>query len=72
MVNKNKSSQKNEMIRCRYGLVRQREIVLFVVIQPISQTPEKKYIGKLKYLEERSSVYTQYYILIYIYIYIVM
>ena len=60
------------MIRCRYRLVRQREIVLFAVIQPTSPTPEKKDIGKLKYLEERSSVYTQYYILIYIYNYIVI
>lgn len=55
MVNKNKSTQKSEMIRCRYGLVRQREIVLFAVIQPISPTPEKKDMGKLQYLDERSS-----------------
>ena len=38
------------MIRCRYRLVRQREIVLFAVIQPTSPTLEKKDIGKLKNL----------------------
>lgn len=43
------------MIRCRYGLVRQREIVLFAVIQPTRPTPEKKDMGKLQYLVERSS-----------------
>ena len=57
MVNKSKSTQKCEMIRYRYGLVRQREIVLFAVIQPTSPTPEKKDMGKLQYLVERSSVY---------------
>lgn len=60
------------MIRCRYGMVRQREIVLFAVINPISSTPEKKDMGKLQYLEEQSSVYiiiiTLYtYIIIYLY-----
>ena len=45
MVNKNKSTQTNEMIHCRYRLVRQREIVLFAVIQPTSPTPEKKDMG---------------------------
>lgn len=42
------------MIRCRYRLVRQREIVLFAVIQPTSPTLEKKDIGKLKNLDEWS------------------
>ena len=51
MVNKNKSTQKSEMIRCRYRLVRQREIVLFAVIQPTSPTLEKKDIGKLNILK---------------------
>lgn len=60
------------MIRCRYGMVRQREIVLFAVINPISSTPEKKDMGKLQYHEEQSSVYiiiiTLYtYIIIYLY-----
>ncbi len=60
------------MIRCRYGMERQREIVLFAVINPISSTPEKKDMGKLQYLEEQSSVYiiiiTLYtYITIYLY-----
>lgn len=60
------------MIRCRYGMVRQREIVLFAVINPISSTPEKKDMGRLQYLEEQSSVYiiiiTLYtYIIIYLY-----
>ena len=45
------------MIRCRYGLVRQRDIVLFAVIQPTIQTPEKKDIGKSKNLNEWSSFY---------------
>ena len=45
MVNKNKSSQKSEMIHYHYGLVRQREIVLFAVIQPTSPTLEKKDMG---------------------------
>lgn len=45
------------MIRYRYGLVRQREIVLFAVIQPTSPTLEKKDIGKLKNLNEWSSFY---------------
>lgn len=57
MVNKNKSTQKSEMIRYRYGLVRQREIVLFAVIQPTSPTPEKKDVSKFKNLDEQSSVY---------------
>ena len=57
MVNKNKSTQKSEMIRCRYRLVRQREIVLFAVIQPTSPTLEKKDICKLKNLYEWSSFY---------------
>ena len=43
------------MIRYRYGLVRQREIVLFAVIQPTSPTLEKKDIDKLKNLDEWSS-----------------
>ncbi len=55
------------MIRCRYGMERQREIVLFAVINPISSTPEKKDMGKLQYLEEQSSVYT---IIITLYTYI--
>ena len=45
MVNKNKSTQKSEMIRCRYRLVRQREIVVFAVIQPTSLTQENQDIG---------------------------
>lgn len=45
------------MIRCRYRLVRQREIVLFAVIQQTSPTLEKKDIGKLKNLDEWSSFY---------------
>ena len=44
------------MIRYRYGLVRQREIVLFYVIQPTRPTLEKKDIGKLKNLDEWSLV----------------
>ena len=39
------------MIRYRYGLVRQREIVLFAVIQPTSPTLEKKDIGMPQYLD---------------------
>ena len=45
------------MISYRYGLVRQREIVLFAVIQPTSPTLEKKDIDKLKNLDEWSSFY---------------
>lgn len=45
------------MIRCRYRLVRQREIVLFAVIQPTSPALEKKDIDKLKNLDEWSSFY---------------
>ena len=45
------------MIRCRYRLVRQREIVLFAVIQPTSPTLENKDIGKSKNLNEWSSFY---------------
>ena len=33
------------MIRCRYRLVRQREIVVFAVIQPTSLTQENQDIG---------------------------
>lgn len=47
MVNKNKSSQKSEMIHYHYGLVRQREIVLFADIHPSNLTPEKEDIGPI-------------------------
>ena len=45
MVIRTSLLKKSEMIRYRYGLVRQREIVLFAVIQPTSPTPEKKDMG---------------------------
>lgn len=62
------------MIRCRYRLVRQREIVLFAVIQPTSPTLEKKDIGKFKNIDEWSSFLNDQilysYIIIYLFTYI--
>ena len=62
------------MIRYRYGLVRQREIVLFAVIQPTSPTLEKKDIGKFKNIDEWSSFLNDQilysYIIIYLFTYI--
>ena len=62
------------MIRCRYRLVRQREIVLFAVIQPTSPTLEKKGIGKLKILMSGlrfiNDIILYSYIIIYLFIYI--
>ena len=42
MVNKNKSTQKSEMTRYQYGLVRQREIVLCEVIRTRYNVKVKK------------------------------
>lgn len=62
------------MIRCRYRLVRQREIVLFAVIQPTSPTLEKKDIGKLKILMSGlrfiNDIILYSYIIIYVFTYI--
>lgn len=62
------------MIRCRYRLVRQREIVLFAVIQPTSPTLEKKDIGKLKILMSGlrfiNDIILYSYIIIYLFTYI--
>lgn len=62
------------MIRYRYGLVRQKEIVLFAVIQPTSPTLEKKDIGKFKNIDEWSSFLNDQilysYIIIYLFTYI--
>ena len=63
------------MIRCRYRLVRQREIVLFAVIQPTSPTLEKKDIDKLKKILTSGlrllyDIILYSYIIIYLFIYI--